>query len=806
MKLREYQIRAIEQLYNWFSAGNQGHPCLVLPTGAGKSVIIAALCRDALQNWPETRILMLTHVKELIEQNYAKMRAVWPNAPVGVYSASMRRKELGEPITFAGIQSIRNKSDQIGHVDLVIVDECFSAGTKVSTPTGEKDIDIVRCGDTIYNAFGVGTVLGVSAKPTLETYMLEFSDGKFIECTGNHPFFTEQGWKQARELEVGTYFFGIKGMRLLWENVQSLGQTGPVVTEDHIGMPRENMERAVGLLSVLCKEAEEPDEQSPISLEDEGAFKGNNAQTYQTRRERALAAFASTSIAACPRRGLGSGTCDSDEDASSGDRLSDLLQSGLGKKINDASHRTGWREPLQFRKEISGFEKDGFSDFPRLVSISCVKSEGARTVFNLRVSGHPSFFANGKLVHNCHTISHKDEGGYRSLINDLTEINPNLRVIGLTATPWRLGHGRICDGDALFDDLIEPVSIEELIYLKHLAPLHSKQTEFKFDVHGVKKRGGEYIESELQAAVDTIHNNNAVVEEAIRRAGDRKAWLFFCAGVKHAESIRDILIANGISAACVTGTTPKGERERLLDDFRSGKIRAMTNANVLTTGFDYPDIDYIAMLRPTMSPALYMQMAGRGLRPKSHTDHCLVSDFAQNIDKHGPITNVREPDKKGEGKGEPPVKVCPECQEHVAIAAMTCPACGHQFPPKETIIKRPTGSDIMWGRHDLAMDITSWQFRPHVSRTSGKDMIRVTYYGALSDLPINEYFAIFNGGAGGEVAMKKLTSLCRRSGIDMESDDWRAWCDYATSHGKPPHRITYTMDGQFAKITGRTWE
>ena len=121
--LREYQQRTIDQLYDWFGAGNVGNPCLVLPTGSGKSHIVAALCKDALQNWPETRVLMLTHVKELISQNAAKMREHWPNAPMGIYSAGLRSKRLGEPITFAGIQSVRKKAALLGHVDLVLVDE-----------------------------------------------------------------------------------------------------------------------------------------------------------------------------------------------------------------------------------------------------------------------------------------------------------------------------------------------------------------------------------------------------------------------------------------------------------------------------------------------------------------------------------------------------------------------------------------------------------------------------------------------------------------------------------------------------------
>jgi DNA repair protein RadD len=118
--LRDYQTRTITQLYDWFRA-NTGNPCLVLPTGAGKSHIIAALCKDAVQTYPSTRILMLTHVKELIEQNAEKMRLHWPNAPMGIYSASVGKRQI-DAITFGGIQSLRNKALQLGRVDLCIID------------------------------------------------------------------------------------------------------------------------------------------------------------------------------------------------------------------------------------------------------------------------------------------------------------------------------------------------------------------------------------------------------------------------------------------------------------------------------------------------------------------------------------------------------------------------------------------------------------------------------------------------------------------------------------------------------------
>ena len=209
------------------------------------------------------------------------------------------------------------------------------------------------------------------------------------------------------------------------------------------------------------------------------------------------------------------------------------------------------------------------------------------------------------IIDECHLVSHKNEGGYRTLLAELLLINPAMRVIGLTATPFRLGHGLITDKPALFDALIEPVSIEELIFKGHLATLRSKVTRAKLDTSGVHKRGGEFIESELQAAVDNDDLNSAVVREVIAQAGGRKAWLFFCAGVDHARHVAEVLNDYGVVADCVTGETPKKERARMLADFKAGKIRALTNANVLTTGFDYPDIDLIAMMRPTMKYMLH---------------------------------------------------------------------------------------------------------------------------------------------------------------------------------------------------------
>jgi DNA repair protein RadD len=525
MMLRDYQQRSINQLYDWLSH-NSGNPCLVLPTGAGKSHVIAALCKDALQSWPETRILMLTHVKELIEQNAQKMRQHWPNAPMGIYSAGMGQKILGEPITFAGIQSIRKHADQVGHVDLVIIDEC-------------------------------------------------------------------------------------------------------------------------------------------------------------------------------------------------------------------------------------------------------------------------------------HLVNHNDEGGYRTFLSDIYRTNPNVRVIGLTASPYRLGHGYIIEKPAIFDELIEPVTIEELINKGYLMPLRSKVTQILLDITGVHKRGGEYIERELQQAVDTDAINQRVVSEIKTLAGDRKAWLLFCAGVQHAEHIAGELKAQGITAECVTGATPKAERDRILSEFKAGKIQALTNANVLTTGFDYPDIDLIAMLRPTMSPGLYVQMAGRGLRPKSHTDHCLVLDFAGVVEQHGPITAVEPPNKSKQGDGQAPTKTCDECGEIVAISTSTCPACEAAFPIKEKKELKLSDADIM-GLEATEMTVIDWHWQKYISKASGKHMLSVRYYSDRMDVqPITEFFPVLHDGYAGHKSRLEIVTIAQQADASLDDDLIRQAGNL--NKGIPPTTIKYKRDGKYNKVVNRSW-
>lgn len=410
MILRPYQLGAVASIYEYF-ATHAGNPIIAMPTATGKSVVIAEFCRGVLDAYQDQKILIATHVKELIEQNHSKLIEHWPQAPAGIYSASVGRRDIA-PITFVGIQTVAKQPQKFGKVDLLLIDECHLVGASQNTQ----------------------------------------------------------------------YLQFIEGLRML---------------------------------------------------------------------------------------------------------------------------------------------------------------------------------------------------------------NPALKVIGFTATPYRLGMGMLTEGGIFTDicyDLTERHTFNRLIAEGFLCPLISKRTATELDVSDVGKQAGEFIQKELQEAVDKSPITSAALKEAIASATVREHWLVFASGLTHASHICELLNLMGVPSAIVSGDMPKQERERILLEYKAGTYRAVVNMNVLTTGFDFPGIDLIVMLRPTSSPGLWVQMLGRGTRILEGKSNCLVLDFAGNTRRLGPINDPVIPRKKGAtgSGGTAPVKICPTCNTYNHASVRVCECCGELFP---TVIK-----------------------------------------------------------------------------------------------------------------------
>jgi DNA repair protein RadD len=287
------------------------------------------------------------------------------------------------------------------------------------------------------------------------------------------------------------------------------------------------------------------------------------------------------------------------------------------------------------------------------------------------------------LIDEAHRIPLNGDGLYLQFIRDCRKINPSLRVIGLTATPYRLQGSAVpvCGPDQVLQEIAYEARIPDLIAGGWLSPLVSRAGE-RPSLEGVHIRGGEYVEAELAQRMDEVGLIARTCDDLVARAADRRAWIVFCVNVAHAEHVCEALQARGVAAGLVHAGTPKAERARLIAAFQSGALRAMVNVNVLSEGFDAPGIDCVAMLRPTKSPGLMYQQIGRGFRMAPDKANCLVLDFAGNLLEHGPVDAIRVRSArpgKAAAVQTTQAKECPSCSAILALAVRACPDCGHSF-------------------------------------------------------------------------------------------------------------------------------
>lgn len=430
-ELRPYQRAAIDSVLDYWQAGEAGNPLVDLATGTGKSIVLATLMRELLESWPLMRILCLVHVRELVAQNYQQLVRLWPQAPAGINSAGLGRRDSTSPILFASIQSVFRKPHLLGRRDLVLVDEA-------------------------------------------------------------------------------------------------------------------------------------------------------------------------------------------------------------------------------------------------------------------------------------HLLPKGGDGMYHQLLSGLRETSPDLRVMGCTATPYRLDSGRLDRGEGrFFDRIVYTYGIAEGVEDGFLSPLVSKGMKSEINVSNVGKRGGEFIPGALEAEADKYDLVKGAVDEILTHGSDRKSWLVFCAGVDHAHHVCEEIRSRGIRAETVTGNTPKAERDEILRGFKAGYIRAVCNMSVLTTGFDAPNTDLIAMLRPTLSAGLYVQMLGRGTRLAPTKKNCLVLDFSGNVRRHGPVDmiDVGGGRKKGTPSTDVAVTVdsvrakdCPNCGSLQYLRATQCRDCGYEWPVEPKHDAKADDASVMSGR------------------------------------------------------------------------------------------------------------
>jgi DNA repair protein RadD len=363
-------------------------------------------------------------------------------------------------------------------------------------------------------------------------------------------------------------------------------------------------------------------------------------------------------------------------------------------------------------------------------------------------------------IDEAHLVPFKQATMYRRLIDDLMAINPDMKINGFTATDYRLDGGRLTEGDGkLFDAVVYDYGIRRGIDDGYLTPITSKPVDTNYDITGVGRSMGEYKASDYRAAVDTDELNRRVVQEVLDTEGHRKKALIFCRGIEHAARVRDEFKRQGRAVELVHGGTPSGERRRLIEDLKSGKLWGLVNDNILSTGTNIVGVDLIVDLYRTMSAGRYVQRVGRmtrvvyppGFDPESVDaaarraaiasylkPNGRYMDFAGNISEHGPVDMV-QPRKPGSGSGEAPIKLCPNCEEQCHASARICHCCDHEFvfEEKPKFAERPTDAPILSTETAAWRPVTSRSFRFHEGKGENPPSVKVTYMCGLTT--INEW-------------------------------------------------------------------
>ncbi len=365
------------------------------------------------------------------------------------------------------------------------------------------------------------------------------------------------------------------------------------------------------------------------------------------------------------------------------------------------------------------------------------------------------------VVDEAHAISRNANTQYGKFFKDVRKFNPDSRTCGTTATDYRMDSGRLTDDlddddtvveatgvpvrFKLFDDVVYEIGLGECIEKGFLTRLTSTKTTSKIDLKGIGTRGGEYIPGQVSAAAEQIIE--AAVAEDMAISADRRAGLFFSTSKENAKHVADAIRRHGRTCAVLTSDNAHQTKE-IFEGFRSGKYWAISSVSMITTGTNFPFVDFISLILSTKSPGKLVQILGRGTRNCAGKDDCLVADHGRNLAYHGPIDQI-SPRAPGKGEGEQPKKVCPQeetdiegktgCGEQIPISRMTCHCCGYIFPPSDEVKITAQAADVpvLSVAPPEPRTVTSRNFYYHEGKGDKPPSVKVSYMVGMT--AINEW-------------------------------------------------------------------
>lgn len=672
LELRDYQAEALSRVD---AAERRGvrRQLGVAATGLGKTVMFCALAQRR-----GGRALFLAHRDELISQAAAKVREVWPGVDVGIVKGST--DEVHSHVVVASVQTLARqarldrltrpfgpdagllgRSDPFG---LVVIDECFPAGTLV----GGRPIEMLRPGDLVPSwdeATGQPCerpVVEVQRRTPNALVTISFDDGTTVTCTPNHPVMTAGGWCPAgllqRDVDALSFTHhaaadqdrvhrvrltsddhhqgparllpALRPGVLLRRVPRLLGRSRPFAAHgSHEPGPR-----------VGAHEGPQSDGVRRVAVEDGGDPPWDGASSSCSGWERIWSDRAAEGVER-PARLAGRG-CRADGPAGEG-RPTVALQDRRGEPGGEGGRRDRWGIPCLAGPPRVRPAEGRVATWRRVVRVEVHErgsdgryggrcSDGA--VYNLEVAGtHTYLVGDGLVVHNCHHAAADSYGRILEALGAGSADGPLL--FGVTATPDR-GDGRGLDD--LFDEIVFSYDILWGIRSGYLADLRGVAVRIEsFDLAGVKVSRGDYAAGDAGRALEAAGGPAAIVNAWRQHASGRRT-IVFCATVANAEHVAAEFVAAGVPAGFVSGETPLDRRRDTLRRFSTGEIQVLANCAVLTEGYDEPRVDCIVVARPTRSRALYTQMVGRGTRRHPDKADCLVLDVVGATDEHSLVT------------------------------------------------------------------------------------------------------------------------------------------------------------------------
>jgi len=383
------------------------------------------------------------------------------------------------------------------------------------------------------------------------------------------------------------------------------------------------------------------------------------------------------------------------------------------------------------------------------------------------------------FIDECHLIPNlkkNSSGQYNKLLSNLRRNNKELKIIGLTATPYRLDGGVIYGNvnNYYFDRTCYICKTGELIKNGFLSPLTSfaplPSCDLK-ELNSLPKEKGEFKASAVSNFYRNKERFKVVVSDMIEKTKERKSVIVFCPSLSYLEELKNELPNDSFKA--VSSFTTQAERDNIIKEFKEGKVKYLLNVDVLTTGFDAPNVDAVVLLRATLSAGLYVQIVGRGLRRAKGKDDCLILDYGGNVARFGGLDNISSTGRTTHKKKEDLQKICPDCKRVLPFSArmcpcgcdlyenknycpacsaivgkkiFSCPTCGAVLKSVEELEAYNGDIDLISGSSLplLSTDIKKTLYLIHESRKTSKKLVEIKYI--TNDGTFQEFLGFESGG------------------------------------------------------------